>query len=105
MRRSCREPIGGGGWPSIRDASGAKERAFNGRRVRPAIYFADDPASNGKRSELTAEDYVYSIKRLFDPRRKSPNLYQLEGTIVGMDEVLAKARKTNVMDFDTPVEG
>jgi ABC-type transport system substrate-binding protein len=74
-------------------------------RVRPGIYFDDDPAFKGKKRELTAEDYVYSIKRLFDPRRKSPNLYQLEGIIVGMDEVLARARKTNVMDFDAAVEG
>jgi ABC-type transport system substrate-binding protein len=74
-------------------------------RVKPGIYFDDDPAFKGKKRELTAEDYVYSMKRLFDPRRKSPNLYQLEGYIVGMDEILAKARQTNVMDFDTPVEG
>ena len=39
-------------------------------RVKPGIYFADDPAFAGKRRELVAEDYVYSIKRLFDPRKK-----------------------------------
>ena len=74
-------------------------------RVRPGIYFADDPAFEGKRRELTAEDYVYSIKRLFDPRRKSPNLYQFEGQIVGMDEVLADARRNNRMDYDRVAEG
>jgi ABC-type transport system substrate-binding protein len=74
-------------------------------RVKPGIYFADDPAFGGKRRELTAEDYVYSVKRLFDPRRKSPNLYQFEGTIVGMDEVLADARKNNRMDYDRVAEG
>ena len=74
-------------------------------RVKPGIYFADDEAFHGKKRELTAADYVYSIKRLFDPRRRSPNLYHLEGNIVGMDEILAKARKTGVMDFDTEAEG
>jgi ABC-type transport system substrate-binding protein len=74
-------------------------------RVKPGIYFADDPAFKGARRELTAEDFVYSIKRHFDPRRKSPNLYQLEGNIVGMDEVLARARKVNRMDYDAPAEG
>ncbi len=74
-------------------------------RVRPGIYFADDPAFQGKKRELTAEDYVYSIKRHFDPKKKSPNLYLLEGSFVGMDEVLAAARKANRMDYDREVEG
>jgi len=47
-------------------------------RIRPGIYFAPDPAFNGKKRELTAQDYVYSIKRHYDPRWKSPNLYVLE---------------------------
>lgn len=74
-------------------------------RVKPGIYFADDPAFKGAKRELTAEDYVYSVKRLFDPRKKSPNLYQFEGQIVGMDEVLAAARKANRMDYDAVAEG
>jgi ABC-type transport system substrate-binding protein len=74
-------------------------------QVKPGILFADDAAFNGRKRELTAEDYVYSIKRLFDPKVKSPNLYQLEGNVVGMDEVLAKARRENRMDYDAPVEG
>ena len=74
-------------------------------RVRPGIYFADDEAFKGKKRELTADDFVYSIKRHFDPVKKSPNLYLFEGNIVGMDEVLARARKTNRMEYDTPVEG
>ncbi len=74
-------------------------------KVRPGIFFADDEAFGGRKRELTAADYVYSIKRLFDPKRKSPNLYFLEGNIAGMDEILARARKTNKMDFDTEVEG
>ena len=41
-------------------------------RVKPGIYFQDDPAFNGKRRELVAEDYVYAMKRFFDPRWKAP---------------------------------
>ena len=74
-------------------------------RVRPGIYFADDEAFKGRKRELTAQDYVYSIKRIFDPRKRSPNLYLLEGGIAGMDEVLARARKENRMDYDSVVEG
>ena len=74
-------------------------------KVKPGIYFADDAAFKGKKRELVAEDYVYSIKRIFDPRKKSPNLYQFEGWIAGMDEPLAKARKSGRFDYDTVVEG
>src|ERR1700741_3741382 len=56
--------------------------------VRPGIYFSDDPAFKGKKGELVAADYVYSIKRHFDPRLKSPRLSGFENTkIVGMAEL------------------
>ena len=37
-------------------------------KLRPGIYFAKDPAFNGRPRELVAADYVYSIKRHYDPR-------------------------------------
>src|SRR5258706_1721118 len=74
-------------------------------RVRPGIYFNDDPAFNGKRRELTAEDYVYTMKRLFDPRLAAPLLAEVEGYIVGSDAYIAKARKANKPDYDAPLEG
>ena len=40
-------------------------------RVRPGIYFADDPVFKGRRRELTAADYVYAIKRALDPAMRS----------------------------------
>ncbi|HEY2628954.1 MAG TPA: ABC transporter substrate-binding protein, partial [Usitatibacter sp.] len=83
----------------------ADEGTLYTMKVKPGIYFADDEAFHGKKRELTAADYVYSIKRLFDPRLRSPNLYHFEGKIVGMDEILATARKSGVMDYDSEVEG
>jgi ABC-type transport system substrate-binding protein len=74
-------------------------------KVKPGIHFADDPVFKGVKRELTAEDYVYSLKRQFDPRKRSPNLYMLEGNIAGMDEVLARARRENRFDYDTVIEG
>ncbi len=74
-------------------------------RVRPGIHFDDDPAFNGTKRELTAEDYVYSIKRVMDPRIASPLLGELEGKIAGSDEALARARKANRFDYDAPLEG
>ena len=74
-------------------------------KVKPGIYFNDDPAFGGKRRELVAEDYVYSIKRLFDPKLSAPLLAEVEDTIAGSTELLARVRKSGKMDFDTPLEG
>ena len=76
-------------------------------RVRPGIYFADDPAFKGQRRELVAEDYVYSLKRIFDPRWKSPVYSGLSTEkIIGMEAVRERALKTRQpFDYDTPVAG
>ncbi len=74
-------------------------------KVRPGIYFASDPAFNGKKRELTAEDYVYSIKRIFDPKVRSYWLYIFEKNLVGLDDVLARARKTGSFDYDARIDG
>ena len=46
--------------------------------LQPGIWFTDDPAFGGKRRELVAADYVYSIKRLADPANKSPGWSSIE---------------------------
>ena len=73
--------------------------------VKPGIYFADDPAFNGKQRELVADDYAYSLKRLLDPALSAPEIGELEDTLVGAQELLAKVRKTNKMDYDAPLAG
>jgi ABC-type transport system substrate-binding protein len=74
-------------------------------RIKPGIYFAADPAFKGKRRELIAEDYVYSIKRIFDPKVRSYWVYVFEHNLVGVDDVLAVARKNNTFDYDAKIEG
>ena len=74
-------------------------------RVRRGIYFADDPAFKGQKRELTAHDYVYSLKRHFDPKNKSPNFYLLDKRIVGMNPVRDAALKGGKFDYDREVEG
>jgi len=74
-------------------------------RLRPGIHFADDPALLGKPRELVAEDYAYSLKRLFDPRNRSPVLFLLEGKIQGLDELRAQALKGGRFDYQAPVAG
>jgi ABC-type transport system substrate-binding protein len=74
-------------------------------KVKPGIYFIDDPAFKGKKRELTAADYLYAWKRILDPRMRSPQLDIFDGKIVGMDGLLAKAKETGKLDYDAPVEG
>jgi len=74
-------------------------------RLRKGIYFAPDPAFKGKPRELVADDYVYSLKRLMDPKIHSPWSWLLEGKIVGLDEAAAKAKQTGKFDFDARIEG
>jgi len=50
-------------------------------QLKPGMYFNDDPAFNGKKREVMAEDYVYAIQRLFDPALKSPWLFMFEGKL------------------------
>jgi len=74
-------------------------------KVKPGIYFTSHPAFKGKRRELVAEDYAYSIKRLMDPKLSAPLLGEIEGIIAGSDEALAVARKAGRLDYDAPIEG
>ena len=76
-------------------------------RIKQGVYFADDPAFGGKKRELTAEDFVYSYKRHYDPKNKSQNVYLLEALpLVGLDELKAAASKPGAkFDYDKPVEG
>ncbi len=74
-------------------------------RVRRGIHFADDPAFGGKKRELTASDYVYSWKRLVDPKIRSPNAYYVAGKLVGLDAAVEKAKGAGHFDYDADVEG
>jgi ABC-type transport system substrate-binding protein len=75
-------------------------------RLRKGIYFAPDPVFKGKRRELVAADYAYSILRFFDPRVKSPNLYLIEGRIAGLDEAHQRALKSGKpFDYDADYPG
>jgi len=73
--------------------------------VRKGIVFHPDPAFKGKRRELSAEDYAYSIKRLMDPKNRSPWRFVVDGKIVGLDELSKRAEKSGRFDYDARVPG
>jgi ABC-type transport system substrate-binding protein len=83
-------------------------------RIKPGIFFADDPAFKGSprlnaqgRRELTAEDYVYAIKRFYDPRYASSDLYLFEAAkLLGLSELRQQAlQEKKPFNYDAPVEG
>ena len=75
-------------------------------RIRPGIIFQEHPAFGGRKRELVAADYVYSIKRFFDPKYKSPRIYLLENAeILGLAPLRAAALKGAKFDYDHEVEG
>ena len=51
--------------------------------LRRGIFFTPHPAFQGVKREVTAADYVYSLKRLYDPVLRSPWAYMFEGKIAG----------------------
>ena len=75
-------------------------------RVKHGIYFTDDPAFKGKRRELSAEDYVYTLKRVLDPGMQRGGSPVATDLIVGARGVVDAASKPGGrFDYDQPMEG
>ncbi len=76
-------------------------------KVKPGIYFAEDPAFKGRRRELVAQDYVYSFKRIADPANKSPVWSAVEtDKMLGLNELRqAGIDKKLPFDYAREIEG
>jgi ABC-type transport system substrate-binding protein len=76
-------------------------------RIRPGIFFADDAAFKGRPRELVAADFVYSIKRFYDPKYNSSDLYVFESLkLPGLSELRERALKSRrPFDYDAEVDG
>jgi ABC-type transport system substrate-binding protein len=79
--------------------------------LKPGIFFADDPAfggpTPGRGRELVAQDYVYSVKRYYDPAITTERLYIFENAkLLGLSELrkAALAAKTP-FPYDVEVPG
>ena len=74
-------------------------------KIKKGVKFHDNAAfKDGKGREITAQDFIYSWKRLADPRNASEGFWIFDGKIKGLNEwaQMVKAEKAN---YDTPVEG
>ncbi|MBT8061209.1 MAG: hypothetical protein KJO85_00910, partial [Gammaproteobacteria bacterium] len=70
-------------------------------RMRDDAVFSDHAAFDGGRGRtVTAEDFVYSIKRHFDPATRARGAWLWQGRIRGLDQW-----KEDGADYDEPVEG
>ncbi|HEX4883052.1 MAG TPA: ABC transporter substrate-binding protein [Casimicrobiaceae bacterium] len=74
-------------------------------RLRKGIHFTPDPAFGNAKRELVADDFVYTLKRLIDPRIRSPWAFLVEGKFVGLDELAEEAKKTGKFDYDRKIAG
>ena len=76
-------------------------------RLKPGIYFQDDPVFKGQKRELVAADYVYTFKRPIDPANKSPFASVIEDAgFVGLAELRDEAVKAKKpFDYDREIEG
>jgi ABC-type transport system substrate-binding protein len=76
-------------------------------RLKPGIYFADDPAFRGRKRELVAQDYVYTFKRFADPVNRSPAWNELEEQkLVGLGALRQQALELKKpFDYDREIEG
>lgn len=75
-------------------------------RLTPGIYFTDDPAFGGKRRELVADDYVYSLKRWIDPNLRRGGAAVVSDLLVGARAAVdAAGRPGAKFDYDQPIEG
>lgn len=70
-------------------------------RIKQGVRFVDDPCfPEGRGRELVAEDFVYSIKRQFDPKNQPQGAWLWQGRVAGLEEWKAAGA-----DYDQPVDG
>lgn len=86
-------------------------------KIRKKVFFQDDQAfinnsnansdSNGfgAGKELTADDFVYSFKRLADPKLQSAGWWAFDGKILGLNEWREKNSKMDIVNYDEYIEG
>ena len=76
--------------------------------LKKSVLFQDDPAftaSGGKGREMTAEDFLYSFKRLADPKLQSAGWWIFDGKVVGLNEWRDAAAKVGTTDYAAEIDG
>lgn len=75
-------------------------------KIRQGVLFQDDKAfPGGKGRELVAEDFVFSLKRLADPKYNSVGWWLIDGKIKGLNEWRDANKNAQTVDYTQLVEG
>ena len=75
-------------------------------KLRPDIFFQDDPCfPGGKGRRVTADDVIYAIKRLADPAVQSTGYWLVSGKIKGVDAFFNRAVAAGKADYVWEIEG
>jgi oligopeptide transport system substrate-binding protein len=76
--------------------------------LKKGVLFQDDPCfkeTHGKGREMTADDVVYSVKRLADPKLASPGWWIFDGKIAGLNSWRDFVLKSTTADYSQAIEG
>ncbi|MFL2876826.1 MAG: ABC transporter substrate-binding protein [Pontiellaceae bacterium] len=74
--------------------------------IRKDIYFQDDVCfEEVKGRELTAHDFVYSIKRVADVKNSSSGFWAFNNRILGLNDFHDHSKEAEETDYDFEVEG
>ncbi len=74
-------------------------------KIKKGVFFQESPAFKGVKRELKAEDFVYSIKRLADPKLMSKGWWTLDDKLVGLNEWRAKYAQAEATNYADEIEG
>jgi ABC-type transport system substrate-binding protein len=70
-------------------------------RIKQGVHYADDPCfPDGKGREVVVHDFIYAMKRIFDPKNLPQGEWVWRGKIKGLDEW-----KTAGSDYSQNIEG
>jgi len=75
-------------------------------KIRKGVLFHDSPAfTDGLGREVKIDDFIYSIKRLADPKLNAKGWWLLDEKIVGLNEWRTKNASLEATNYEEPVEG
>ncbi len=75
-------------------------------KVKKGVMFQDSKAfPGGKGRELKADDFIYSIRRMADPKLQSTGWWLLDGKIAGLNQWREKNASAEKVNYEEEVEG
>lgn len=75
-------------------------------KIKQNVFFHDSPAfPEGKGRELVASDFIYSFKRLADPKLKAQGWWIFDQQIKGLNEWRTQNASQNETNYEEDIEG